>query len=395
MQKIAVLSVDDELTDRVSRAMERVATCVQVDPTSANAPTIVEHLAPDMLVIEATTSYPGASSGVFERIAMLRERYPETPIIGLGDELAAQTVLLVMRAGANDMIERDSSIDELRAQLSAHLKQKLRKRNSTVSASLTLVMSGRPDENETHVAVNLAVQKAMAAKGRHEVLLVDVGLPSSEAAICLDLAPTYTFREALDDLLRMDKTLVTSALARHEASGLYLLPLSTGAEDVGDLRPADILSIIFMLRGMFDEIVVNVGHLRHSRLLPQLVEPAAAVLVVTSQHFASIKACSDLSKSRQLDQLIDERFQLLIADYDQRIEIRAERIAAVLGIARVLLLPPARTELVNCFNSGRPLALERPDAPYCRALAGAGAAEAKPRERRTGVSRLLAKVGLV
>lgn len=397
MQKIIVVAHDEELADRVSRAMEKDATCIHVDPTSPTANAVIERIGPDMLVVEASTTYAGAGSANFDRIAALRERYPEVPLVALGDELAAQSVLMVMRAGAGDLIERDSSASELRAQLSAHLKQKLRKRGSASEARVFIVLSGRPDENEAHLAVNVAVQKALHGKDRRDVVLVDLNLPCSEAAVCLDLKPTYTFREALDDLLRLDKTLVTSALARHEPSGLYLLPLSTGAEDVRDLRPADMLSIIFMLRSMFQEVVISVGYLRRNQLLAQLVEAAGTVAVLASQHFASIKAASDLFKSRDLSDLVDDRFHLVIAEYDDRIEIKPERIAEVLGIRKVHVLPVARAELINGFNSGRVLSVTHPRSPYCRAIEPLVFSEPvleRPKRAAGPVARFLAKVGL-
>lgn len=399
MRKIVVLAHDEDLSDRVARAMERAATCVHVDPAAGNAPAMIRHLDPDMLVVEAGTLYPGAGTGLFERIAALREHYPDKPIVGIGDELAAQTVLLVMRAGANDFVERDSSIDELRAQLSAHFKTRSQPRAANTDSRLTVVMAGRPDENETHLAVNVAVQLAQQASGKDEVVLVDLGLPGSEAAVGLDLKPTYTFHEALDDVLRLDKTLVTSALARHEPSGLLLLPLATGAEDVSDVSPADILSILFMLRAMFPEVVVNVGYLRHSGLIGQVLGAASTVLMVTTQHFASVKALSDLIQTRDLTAMIDQRVHLLVAEYDEKIAITAEKIGEALAIDVVHPLPRARTELVNAFNSGKPLSLARPDSPYVRAvrtlLQGLRAKGRGKDTERGRVARLLARIGLL
>lgn len=399
MRKIVVLAHDEDLSDRVARAMDRTATCVHVDPTAGNAPAMVRHLDPDMLVVEAGSLYPGAGTGLFERIAALREMFPDKPIVGIGDELAAQTVLLVMRAGANDFVERDSSIDELRAQLSTHFKARSQPRAANTDSRLTVVMAGRPDENETHLAVNVAVQLARQTTTRDDVLLVDLCLPSSEAAIGLDLKPTYTFHAALDDVLRLDKTLVSTALARHEPSGLLLLPLATGAEDVSDVSPADILSILFMLRAMFAEVVVNVGHLRHSGLIGQLLGAASSVLVVTTQHFAAIKSLSDLIQTRDLAGIIDHRVHLVVAEYDEKIDITAAKIGEVLGITAVHTLPPARTELINGFNSGRPLSLVRPEAPYVRAvrslLQSARGKDGPVAAGRGRMSRVLSWIGLL
>lgn len=367
MHKIVNFTFDEKISDRIARAMDGAASCVRVDPTSATAQTLVNSFDPDLIVVDAGRGLSSGAGGMNDLMKALRHTFCGKPIVAIGDEFSAQVVLSAMRAGANDFIERDGDLDEIRSQLTSHLSQQIHRQDKGKQAPLTVIMSGLADEHEPHLALNLAVHLATQDKPG-DVVLVDLTLPASEAAIGLGLKASYTIREVVLDMPRLDRLLLTTALARHEESGLYLLPLAIGGEDVGDLRAADILAIIFLLRGMFREVVVSIGHLRHSPALAQLLPSASNVLVVTSQHFDSVKACSDIFQQPGHAGLIDDRFQLVVAEYDTDIEVDEAQIREVLGLPYSHTLPAARADLINCFNSGRPIIMAKAHSPFSQAV---------------------------
>lgn len=374
MHKIVTFTFDDKLSDRISRAMEGSVTCVRVDPTSATAQGLVHSFDPDVVVVDAGRGLSTGSGSINDLMRILRQTFSSKPIVAVGDEFSAQGVLAAMRAGANDFIERDSDLNEIRGQLATHLAQPLHRRDGgQPQAPLTVVMSGLADEHEPQLALNLAVSFAGEQKSG-DVVLVDLTLPASEAAIGLGIKASYTIREVLLDLPRLDRMLLTSAMSRHEESGLYLLPMAVAGEDVRDVRAADIVAVIFLLRGMFREVVVSLGHLRQSVALAQLLPSASNVLVVTSQHIDSVKACADLFHQRGVSTLVTDRFHLAVAEYDRDIDIDEQQIREVLGLDSGFVLPAARTDLINCFNGGRPIVTEKPNIPYSRTVRAIAAA---------------------
>jgi pilus assembly protein CpaE len=327
-------------------------------------------LNPDLAIVEVGDAAFGNFADLSERIAAVRKVFPDRPVIAVGGELATGDALELMRAGANDFLARDSDDEDLRAQVSLHLKDRKGPSQPSDDSHLTVILGGKSSEFENHVAVNYAVTIAsrLASTGR-ETLLVDLALPSSEAMIALGLTVNYTVRDAFENLQRLDKTLITTALARHEPSGLYLLPLSIEAEDIGDLQQGDILDVIDMLRGMFHHVIVNSGYLRYAYgFLPSMLQDAETILVTVTQSFASIKACHDLLETRRITAQIDGRFHLVVAEYDQAIDLTDEQIREHLGIPQMWTLPRARAELINAGNNGTPLVLIRPESPYGRAI---------------------------
>lgn len=400
MHKIVNFTFDEKLSERVERAVERAATCVRVDPTSSTAEGLIKTFDPDLIVVDAGRGLSSGAGGINELMKTLRHNFNGRPIVAIGDEFSAQAVLSAMRAGATDFIERDGDLEEIRSQLTSHLTNRQRSVDKGTQAPLTVIMSGLADEHEPHLALNIGVHLAGEDKPG-DVVLVDLTLPASEAAIGLGIKTSYTIREVLLDMPRLDRLLLTTALARHEGSGLYLLPLAVGGEDVSDLRPSDIIAIIFLLRGMFREVVLSIGFLRHSPALAHLLPTASSVLVVTSQHFDSVKACSDIFHRRAHAGAIDERYQLVVAEYDTDIEVDEDQIREVLGMENSHTIPASRAHLINCFNSGQPIITAKPNSPYSqavRAIVAACRGEGRPRRRTGGrwsITRLIDRIQML
>lgn len=368
MFRIVVATFDEDLAERFSGAMEGLATVARSDPSVGALREIVASIGADLVVVDADAGH-GMGNDLVERLRFLREMHPGLSVVAVGDESAVQTVLMAVRAGASDFLDRDNSREAFRAQLSDHLKRRGQVERPE-SGPLTVVVSGRPNEGEGLFAVNLGalISRRRAANG--DVLLIDLSLPTTEADLAMDLKVSYTVRDALYDLPRLDRTLLASTVARHEASGLYVLPLALGSEEAQDLSTGNILSLIFVLRGFFSETIVNIGGFRQAGFLAQLAGPAKAIHLVTTQSFASVKACSELLSRAAFDERTRDRLSLVIADYQSDITLNEEQISQALGISRVHRLPNARAMLVNSLNTGRVVSLEAPNSPYAQAVSG-------------------------
>jgi pilus assembly protein CpaE len=225
-------------------------------------------------------------------------------------------------------------------------------------------MSGQPG-GEGLFAVNLAVLRAKAASGG---VLIDGALPSSEAGAALNVPLNYTIRDAIQDLPRLDRTLLSSALGRHAPSGLHILPLAVAGEEVHDLAPDAIASMLLVLRALFGEVILNVGGIRHPGLLTEFVRAASRIYLVAPQRFTAVKACRDLLVQIGPSAPVLDRITLVVEEHAPAITLTEEQMREALGLRRSVRLPAARVELINALNAGRPLVLEQPRAAYSRAL---------------------------
>jgi pilus assembly protein CpaE len=363
MQNLLLATRDRRLSDRLVASMEGMASVRRCAPDVPAVGQAMQHARPGVVLLDMDAA-EGVAGEDAKALAALFAADGASVVLALGDEDAAVAALTAIRAGARAFLARDSEPAILRESLTPYLGT-VPQREQSLEGALTSVLGGQANEGESLLAINYAL--ARAALG-HDVLLVDCNLPSSEAPAALDLDLRYTLRDAIADMPRLDRMLLSSALPAHLATGLHVLPLALAGEDVNDLSPSVFLALLLKLRGMFGEIVLNVGGIRHPALITEMVRPATTLLLVTTQKFTSLKACKELLGQLVLDPDMLSRTTLIVDDYHDDIALTEAQIATASGIARSARLPAARTALVNALNRGKPLMLSEKRHPYVRAL---------------------------
>lgn len=362
MFRIVAATTDTALAAGLIAALEGTAAIIRSAPETSPLAELCGKAKPDLILLDADP-VEGFGTALTEAVRAVAAADPDAPVIVLGDEGDARSVLRAIRAGAADVIDRDGDREALRSQLGLHLAGAPRG-DTGGSGTMTLVLSGQPG-GEGLFAVNLAVLRAKAAGG---ALLIDGALPSSEAGAALNVPLNYTMRDAAQDLSRLDLTLLSSALGHHVASGLHILPLAVAGEEVHDIAPDAIVSMLLVLRALFGEVVLNAGGIRHPGLLDEFVRAAGRIYLVAPQKFTAVKACRDLLVQIGPNAQMLDRVTLVVEDHMPGIGLTEEQMREALGVRRSVRLPAARVELINALNAGRPLVLEQPRAPYSRAL---------------------------
>jgi pilus assembly protein CpaE len=376
MFRITVATSDTNLAAGLIASLEGIAAVIRSAPDTAPLLELCGKTKLDLILLDADP-VDGFGTGLADVMRAVAGTDPDAPVIVLGDEGDARSVLRAIRAGAADVIDRNAQGEALSGQLGRHLTGAPRG-DAAGGGALTLVLSGQPG-GEGLFAVNLAVLRAKAAGG---ALLIDGALPSSEAGAALNVPLNYTIRDAVQDLPRLDRTLLSSALGHHAASGLHVLPLAVAGEEVHDIATDSIVSMQLVLRALFGEVILNAGGIRHPGLLTEFVRAAGRIYLVAPQKFTAVKACRDLLMQIGPSAQVLDRITLVVEDHMPGITLTDEQMREALGLRRSVRLPAARVELINALNTGRPLVLEQPRSPYARALeklAGEGAAApAKP-----------------
>jgi pilus assembly protein CpaE len=376
MYRIIIATRNEALADRLGHASERQASMVRVEPDTNVLLDTIGQMAPDLVLLDADArtgfgaNFPACARAVSELRGGLK-------FGALGDENHPGTVLMAVRAGAAEFIGTDSNDDEIAEQL-GRLLRLVERRERTEAGRLSVIFAGRPNEGESLFAINLAVLLAKRAPEAGDVVLVDCTLPVSECDVALDLETSYGLRDALHDMARMDRTLLTSTLARHKSSGLYVLPLAVAVESVRDLQANSLLALISVLRGLFSDVVLNIGSFRHASLLRQFCEQATVSFVYVTQSFSSLRACHGVLEQAEISKRERAEMVLVIADHDPDITLGDRQITEALEITRTLRLPMARAELTNSLNNGQPMPEVAPRSAYVAALQRAADMRAVP-----------------
>ena len=85
-------------------------------------------------------------------------------------------------------------------------------------------------------------------------------MPAGDGALFLNTRCEFHFVEAVRNLRRIDRTFVTTALARH-ASGVALTTLPPNLADLREVATASCAALLNRLRAFFDHQIVDLGEL--------------------------------------------------------------------------------------------------------------------------------------
>jgi pilus assembly protein CpaE len=363
MNRVLLISGDKELATRLKRALDSDATVMLADPAADNVVEIAEQFRPEGVLVDADVSM-GART-VFERLSTLRGWFADIPMIVIGNEAGAQLILTAMRAGAQDFIDRDARDDDFRNAVRHHIAEN-RFRTASLSR-LVMALSAAQSDGDDDFALNMAVTIA-AARPNEGVLLVDLALPASNAAIALGLEMSFRVKDAVKEMSRLDRALLDSALARCPRSGLYVLPLALhGAESDWAMDIHDLRALLEICQSLYDVVIVSCGPFSRQEEILSLPEEGAPFFLPCTQRFTSIKAAAEMLRFvRHLRGGRDEPI-LMIHEFAPGMAPDPVSNRTAVGAARGLELSADWRELAESVNRGEPLALV-PSSPYAREM---------------------------
>jgi pilus assembly protein CpaE len=288
MRNIVLARSDMDVASRLTSAVSDIAIVMRTEPGREPLVSTVARVRSDLVLIDPTGGlYAQVDIGAL--IEYTLEVDTAQNILAISREEDTPLVLAAIRAGARDVVDRDLDVDQLRSELLGHL-QKGARHAPTGPASVLTIVSGQLSGGESLFAVNLAVLRAR--QGR-DILLIDCAVPSTDVGMALDVNITYTLREAIHDLRRMDRTLLDTTLGCHQSSGLRVLPLTLSDEDVQDISPSEMLAVFRPLHGLYGEIILNIGGIRHAGLVADLIDLTSTLYLLTTQRLTAVKPASN------------------------------------------------------------------------------------------------------
>jgi pilus assembly protein CpaE len=159
-----------------------------------------------------------------------------------------------MQAGTREFLTVPFKNDELKEAL-ARARARRTKIAPVRDSKLLVFMGVKGGVGATSIACNFAL--ALAQDSSKRTLLIDLDLPLGDAALNLGVTSEFSTADALEEADRLDSTLLSELLAKHE-SGLHVLaaPGQYPYEDPGTDAIERLLSVV---RSEFDYVVVDAG----------------------------------------------------------------------------------------------------------------------------------------
>ncbi len=217
---VALLSEDREQSAILQNRLEsthiaRVVFSNVGFPLSATDPVVRQMQAQraEVVLVDVNSEDPQRA---IRTIELIRATTSDIAIFAIGDMRNPMAIVGSMRAGAGEFIDRNTGTEGLLEAFSRFSAARSKSR-STGKARVFTVINAKGGSGATTLAVNTAV----ALQQHGQTILVDFS-PIGHAALHLNARPTFSVMDALQNLHRMDASLL-EGLMTSTKDGLHLL----------------------------------------------------------------------------------------------------------------------------------------------------------------------------
>jgi len=241
---------------------------------------------PDLVIVEVDEAGPAS---VAEQpawvIGSLTRALPGAAIFATGQSTSADFVIEVIRAGALEFIRRPVEREDLISALEKVMRLRRGAPASRQPGHLTSVFSTKGGLGVTTMATNLAICLAERAQGG--TILVDLDTRQSDVTTFLNLQPSYSIFDALENLERLDESFLRGLVTKH-SSGLAILPGPSRMER-NRLAAEQVQAGLDVIRAHFDHVVLDLKHDMDPATIAAL-EASDSILFLTGLDVSSLRS---------------------------------------------------------------------------------------------------------
>ena len=214
-------------------------------------------------------------------IELIHANIPGVTIFAIGEMNQPTNIVSAMRAGAREFLDHASSREALVEAFTRFSATLSRAQRSASKARVLTFLNAKGGAGATTTAVNTAVA-LQETHGR--VVLVDFA-PIGHAALQLNLRPQFTIIDALQNLHRMDGSLLDGLMTPYR-NGLHLL---AGAQQPHNAVPtaSELARLFDLLVNQYHFVVLDCSG-RMDGMMQMICDLSNAVLLVTQADVVSL-----------------------------------------------------------------------------------------------------------
>src|SRR5438552_10206371 len=287
MQGIAV-SILAESTERLALLQQRVESTQAAHVVFAHS--VFPGSAPDQAVrriqearaeIVLVDVDPQNALTATRAIEVIHARVADVSVFAVGTLTDPGAIVAAMRAGAREYLERDATTENFADAFRRFAELHAKARASSGRARILAITNAKGGAGATTVAVNTAVALEQS-HGR--TVLVDFA-QLGHAALHLDVRPAFGVADALQNLHRMDASLLQSLVTKCKG-GLHLL---AGSQQPSQFTASagDIARLFDLLVSHFQYVIVDCSN-RNDALFRLIADLSNAVLLVAQTDVVSL-----------------------------------------------------------------------------------------------------------
>jgi pilus assembly protein CpaE len=227
---------------------------------------------------------------------------------------------------------------------------------------MIVVCSAKGGVGRTIMTVNLAVA---LTKKNIQVSVLDGDFQFGDVALALDLHPTFTIKDVVENMETMDRYELAGFLIHHN-SGVKVLAAPERPE-YADLITSDVIDrVCELLLTQHDYLLVDTGVGLQEQTL-QLIEKADQVFVLTSLEMTAIKNTKLMLETLEL---LGHRgkTQLIVNRATMESVIKATDVPDILGMETTTFVPNDFQMTAQSLNIGIPFVLNQAKSDLAKTI---------------------------
>jgi pilus assembly protein CpaE len=367
---VAVLDDDPEVRDQLSSQLGmRAESMSSFDALRARLTG-----APMVVVLGPSCAAPARLSEVGGAV----QGHREVGTILVTDELSTELLQTALRAGVNDVLAAPVDAAQLEAAVARvaeglDLSGSVRATGSGVESVETdaglgkviTVFSTKGGAGKSVLAANLAVLLARRSQDK-PVVLVDADLQFGDVAVMLKLAPQHTIVDAVGSLDRLDATLLSQFLMRHEPSGLLILPAPLEPSFADQISAGEMVQIVKLLRTFCSAVVIDTPAYFNEVVLG-LIEESDEVLLIAGMDIPNIKNVKIGLQTLRLLNVPMSKLHLVLNRANSKVKLDVSEVERTLQIKAESLIP-SDVVVPQSVNKGVPVVLDAPKSGVAKSI---------------------------
>ena len=377
-----------------------LGNAAQVIPVAHDVGQLHAHIeGPDLGLVVVDFSAPATDASV-ELVTELRNTCPGVLVIGAGAAAEPTSMRAALRCGVAEFIDWYASEAEARAVIEQQLQA-----TATARPSQSVTAAVEPEQSHvmlpllggrvgmgvttlaTHLAVMLQEMQAHDVRGANRrqqaarsfassqlptdqathAALVDLGLPARDSLLYLNMAGNFSFVDAVQNLRRLDSTLLASAVEKH-ASGAAALAWPTDLSLLREVSPASAAAVLKALRGILKAQVIDLGGMVQADFLAPVLHECGAAWVVCDQSLGGIVSTAQMLKELDGKGVDRSTLKLVINRFNPQAGLPAKEVAQRLGLELLQVIPDRGAALLGAASCGQLLSQTLRGDPYVTSI---------------------------
>jgi pilus assembly protein CpaE len=280
---------------------------------------------------------------------------PGSYVILSGLESSGEFLLRSMRLGGSDFLQQPlkrADFHDAMARFEQHLER--RHQQARQVGKMYSFVGVKGGAGTTTAAINFA---AICARQNKSTVIVDLDFDSGDAASFLGLRHQYSIADAVENLDRLDQSMLDGILAR-DALGFSVLCPPEEIEKSRTISEQNLRDIAMLLIERYDVVVVDGSRGLDSMMLGCL-ELSNTIFLVLTQEFQAVRNAQHSISALVRAGFGQDAVKIVVNRYVKREPLFAslEQVQQTLGAPPYWVLPNRYEEAMQAVHEARPVVL--------------------------------------